>query len=386
MERVQNTEKLPVKLWLEDIEDGAMKQAINLAYHPSAFHHIVIMPDSHRGYGMPIGGVLATRDTVIPEAVGVDIGCGMCAIPTSIMTPDKAKLRRVMELVRERVPVGFSHHVERQSGMPSIVGIGGDIVDREYESATKQIGTLGGGNHFIELQMDEEGRMWVMIHSGSRNIGYQVAKHYKEVADTLCKKWYHNELVKQRLSFLPIDSDEGRSYLAEMKYCLEFAKANRALMLSRVLESIGEVFSNAEVITPAINKCHNFVELENHFGKNVWVHRKGATRAREGEMGIIPGSQGTASYIVSGRGERESFTSCSHGAGRVMSRKQAQRELSVVSEVAKLDAIGVIHSIRGKKDLDEAPSAYKNIDVVMENQKDLVEIVRKLTPLAVIKG
>lgn len=386
MEKVISTERLPIKLWLNDMEEGALKQAKNLANLPFAFKHIPIMPDSHQGYGMPIGSILATKGVVVPNAVGVDIGCGMCAMKTSITNINKDKLKKVLGEARKLIPLGFDWHKEPQdealmpSGYEEL-----PIVSRHYIKATKQVGSLGGGNHFIEIQKGSDGFVWLMIHSGSRNLGYNVAKYYNNAAIRLNEK-YHSQITKEmELAFLPIETVEAKNYLEEMNYCVEFALANRKLMMTRMVEAMKTVVGEFET-DDIINESHNFAAWENHFGENVLVHRKGATRAFENELGMIPGSQGTSSYIVKGLGHPESFNSCSHGAGRKLSRKAAQRELNLEKEIAMLDEKGVVHAIRGKKDLDEAPSSYKDIDVVMENQKDLAEIVVKLSPLAVLKG
>ncbi len=379
-------EKIPIKMWLEDIEDGALEQAKNLANLPFAFKHIAIMPDSHQGYGMPIGGVLATKDVIIPNAVGVDIGCGMCAIKTSLNDIDTETLKKIMGEIRKVVPVGFAHHQKKQSItlMPDLNYEDLSIIREQYQNALAQIGTLGGGNHFIEIQKGSDGYIWIMIHSGSRNLGKQVADYYNKLAIELNKKWQSQIPKEWELAFLPIKSEEGQAYIREMNYCVEFALANRRLMMNR----IKDIFTKETIceFDNIINIAHNYAQLENHFGQNVWVHRKGATLARKGTVGIIPGSQGTKSYIVEGLGNIESFTSCSHGAGRKMSRNKAEEDLNLEEEIKKLDEQGIIHAIRGKKDLDEAPSAYKDIDVVMENQKDLVKILVKLQPLGVIKG
>jgi tRNA-splicing ligase RtcB len=387
MKRVINTEKLPIKLWLDDLEGEALEQAKNLANLPFAFRHIAIMPDSHSGYGMPIGGVLATKGAVIPNAVGVDIGCGMCAIKTDIKEIPVKKLKKIIGTARELIPVGFNHHKEDQDGffMPDKPWEELHVVKQQFRAALKQIGTLGGGNHFIEIQKGSDGFIWVMIHSGSRNIGLKVANHYNEVAKKLNERYHSVVGPWMQLAFLPIETEEAIDYLDEMEYCVEFALASRRLMMERMIEAITEVlgsFSHEDII----NKAHNFATWEHHFGKNVMVHRKGATRAFNGELGMIPGSQGTKSYIVRGKGEKESFKSCSHGAGRKMGRKQAQRELDLKQEIDFLKRQGIVHGIRHQKDLDEAAGAYKDIDEVMKNQKDLVDIVVELQPLAVMKG
>lgn len=394
LKRVISTEKIPVKLWLDDLEAGAEAQARNVANLPFAFRHVAIMPDGHQGYGMPIGGVLATQGAVIPNAVGVDIGCGMCAVRTDLTEIDTESLKRIMGRIRTAIPVGFDHQKEAQDEalMPalfcSLAEFHGDPITRQqYRPALCQIGTLGGGNHFIEIQKGSDGHVWAMIHSGSRNIGLKVAKHYNELAVTLAEKWWSSIPKQWELAFLPFDSQEARAYLWEMQFCVEFALANRKLMMERVGQAFcQELGGSWPPASGIINIAHNYAAMENHFGSNVLVHRKGATRAREGEVGIIPGSQGTKSYIVRGKGNRESFESCSHGAGRRMGRKQACRELSLVDEAAKMDAQGIIHAVRAQGDLDEAPGAYKDIATVMANQEDLVDIVVELSPLGVIKA
>lgn len=388
--KIISTEKILIKMWLNDIENGALSQAKNLANLPFAFKHIAIMPDSHQGYGMPIGGVLATKGVIIPNAVGVDIGCGMCAVKTSLTELDTETLKHIMGEIRKVVPVGFNKHKEKQedSLMPEIGGTEIDlrnVIGREYNNALKSLGTLGGGNHFIEIQKGSDGYIWIMIHSGSRNLGKQVADHYNKIAIELNKKWYSSVDTKQELAFLPLDSEEGKAYIREMNYCVDFALANRKLMMENIKAIFDRSCSYPEY-DEMINIAHNYARMENHFGENVMVHRKGATLATEDTIGIIPGSQGTKSYIVKGKGNAESFNSCSHGAGRKMGRGQAQRDLNLEEEVKRLDDMGVVHAIRGVKDLDEASGAYKDIDEVMENQKDLVEVLVELTPLGVIKG
>ncbi|HUX61023.1 MAG TPA: RtcB family protein [Ignavibacteriaceae bacterium] len=389
MNRVVTTEKIPIKLWLNDIEDGAMNQAVNIAHLPFAFKHVAIMPDAHQGYGMPIGGVLATKGVIVPNAVGVDIGCGMCAVKTSLVNISKEHLKTIMGGIRKVVPVGFAHHDKDQDEklMPKdeIESDNSKIVCREYRNALRQIGTLGGGNHFIEIQRGNDGFIWVMIHSGSRNLGKQVADYYNKLAVKRNGEWHSVVPKEHELAFLPIQSYEAESYKKEMDYCVEFALANRKLMVENIKCCITDVIRNVEFYD-IINIAHNYAKYEHHFGTNVIIHRKGATSAKKGELGIIPGSQGTKSYIVRGLGNTESFMSCSHGAGRKMGRKQAQRELSLEDEIKKMNNIGVIHGLRNVADLDEAAGAYKDIDIVMANQKDLVEILIELIPLAVIKG
>lgn len=389
MKDVITSEQVPIKLWLDDIEEGALEQAKNLANLPFVFRHIAIMPDAHQGYGMPIGGVMATRNVVVPNAVGVDIGCGMCAVQTNLTSIDASSLKTILRRIRQAVPVGMRHHDMKQREWLNEYEkenfLDWSVIEREYLSSLRQLGTLGGGNHFIEIQKGDDGFIWLMLHSGSRNIGFKVAKHYNNLAVKANARWFSEVPEKHDLAFLPLDTADGQAYLKEMLACVQFAYENRRLMMERIQKCVRSVFSEAFFASP-INVAHNYAIIEHHFGKNVVVHRKGATYAGKDGLGIIPGSQGTSSYIVRGLGNPESFQSCSHGAGRKMGRKQAQRELNFEVEKKRLDDLGVIHGIQNQKDLDEAAGAYKDISEVMANQADLVEIIVELTPLAVIKG
>lgn len=372
--------------WCNNPEEGAIKQAMNISEHPWLVGNVCLMPDTHEGYGMPIGGVVALDNAICPNMVGVDIGCGMLAVRTSLKEISVDNLKSILGEIRSSIPVGFNHHKTAQShlifedhrwNLP--------ICGQEFESAKHQIGTLGGGNHFIEIQKGSDGFIWFMIHSGSRNLGYKVAKYYNDLANELCSRWKQDKIVKDQLAVLPIGTKEARDYINEMNLCLEFSNANRDHMSNFIKEAFNKVIGNVTYDEP-INIQHNYATLEHHYDRNVWVHRKGATLARENTVGIIPGSQGTSSYIVKGLGNEASLCSCSHGAGRRMSRSKAKQELNLKEEQEKLDKKGILHAIRGKNDLEEASSAYKDIDVVMEEQKDLVEILVKLEPLAVVKG
>ena len=379
---------IPIMMWADTIEKSALDQARSLASLPFAYHHIALMPDVHTGLGMPIGGVLATKGIVVPNAVGVDIGCGMCAIKTSLRVEniDRKHVMRVLELIRQTIPLGFDHHKELQD--ESLLPEGYDIdnlpcVKNLLTAARRQIGTLGGGNHFIEIQKSSEGEVWVMIHSGSRNVGKQVAERYGKIAKKLNKRWYSK--VIEGLEFLPIESPEGQNYWREMRWCVDFALCNRMVMMQRICEAFADVFPNVQ-FEPMINIAHNYAAWERFDEHDLIIHRKGATRAYKGEIGIIPGSQGAKSYIVEGLGNPDSFMSCSHGAGRLLGRRDACRRLDLMSEIAKMDAMGIIHSISEQRHLDEAPSAYKDIDKVMASQRDLVTPIVELSPIAVIKG
>ncbi|MDR1182000.1 MAG: RtcB family protein [Bacteroidales bacterium] len=390
MQKVISTERIPIKMWLDEPEEGSILQAKNLANLPFAFKQICLMPDTHQGYGMPIGGVLATQGVIIPNAVGVDIGCGMCAVKTSTIADSISKkdIKKIMSGIRELVPLGFEHHKERQdeSLMPQDFNLDElHVIKNQYLGALKQLGTLGGGNHFIELQRCNDSYLWIMIHSGSRNLGKQVADHYNKVARKMNELWFSSVNPKADLAFLPFQTDEAQKYYKEMRYCTGFAFANRRLMMERIQEAISSVVTHVEY-EPIINIAHNYAAFEEHFGEKVIIHRKGATSAKAGEIGIIPGSQGTKSYIVEGLGNPESFMSCSHGAGRALSRSAAIKTLNLKAEKRKLDELGIIHSVRNQSDLEEASSAYKDISQVMAFQSDLVKIRTELSPLAVIKG
>lgn len=384
MKKVISTEKHPIKLWLDDLEDGALQQAKNLANLQFVHKWVAIMPDAHQGYGMPIGAVMAARDVIVPNAVGVDIGCGMCAVRTSLQTLEKETVKKIMGSVRRTVPIGFGHHEEKQAwkGFDKAPDI--KIITAELHNAHFQLGTLGGGNHFIEIQKGSDGFVWAMVHSGSRNFGLKIAREYHEKAKQLCERW-RSDLPDTDLAFLPMDAKVAREYFCAMTFACEFARENRLRMIEAIKGSFAAEIPDI-TFDEVVSIHHNYAALETHYKKSVIVHRKGATSARIGEIGLVPGSQGSNSYIVRGLGNPESFMSCSHGAGRKMGRKQAQRDLDLTAEKKRLDDLGIIHAIRKKSDLDEAAGAYKDIGEVMENQKDLVEIVVELWPLGVIKA
>lgn len=380
-----------VKIWTNEVDENAINQITNLTTLPFLFHHLAIMPDVHAGKGMPIGGVLACEGAVIPNAVGVDIGCGMCAVKTNWSVeelPKEVIRKKIMKGIRERIPLGMDHHKEAQDAMYLPQGYDIDkmeIVKRRQNSILHEVGTLGGGNHFIELQKDEDGNLWIMIHSGSRNLEKQVGDYYNKIAASLNEKWHSVVSPEIHLPFLALDTKEFGMYWNEMKYCIDFALCNRKLMMMRIQEVIADCLKGIE-FEPMINIAHNYAAFEHHFGKDVIVHRKGATLAREGIIGIIPGSQGTASYIVEGLGNPESFCSCSHGAGRVLSRKAAIMKLNMAEEIAQLESKGIVLAIRSQNDMQEATGAYKDIDEVIANELDLVKVKTRLLPIAVIKG
>ena len=395
MQSIINSEKIPLYLWLDQLDAETLAQAKNLANLPCAFHHVALMADAHAGYGMPIGGVLATTGFVIPNGVGVDIGCGMQAVRTGLESVAPAELKTMLRSLRAAIPLGFQHHGKPRplelmpQPKPERKATALPVITQEFDNARHQIGTLGGGNHFIEIQQGSDGRIWLMVHSGSRNLGHKVASHYNQLAVAKAAKAAKSgkEAIPKawQLAALAVNSADGQSYLAEMTYCVAFAKANRGEMMRTVMDIVAETTGCQQFGSP-LDVAHNYAVKETHFNREVWVHRKGSTRAFAGEPGIIPGSQGSTSYVVRGLGHPDAFKSCSHGAGRVLGRKEAQRSLDLQAEIRKLEALQVLHTIRHRRDLDEAPGAYKEIQAVMDNQRDLVEIVVALRPLAVLKG
>lgn len=382
--------KVPIKSWCMNPEEGALAQARNLANLPFVYKWVALAPDAHAGYGMPIGGICLMKGVVSPNCTGSDIGCGMCSITTNIKKWDREILTEIMKEVRYGIPVGFGRHKEPKAveKLPEATNTS-SFCESLFEASLYQIGSLGGCNHFWELQKNEDGYLCVMIHSGSRNLGKQIADYHNKIAVALNEKYFSAVPTEWDLAFLPVDSSEGQAYINDMRYCVNYALANRTEMMNVTRQAFYKVFKAHDMkveFSNEINIAHNYAVMEHHYGEDVIVHRKGATSARLGETGIIPGSQGTKSYIVEGLGNKESFESCSHGAGRRMGRKEAQRTLNLQDEIKALDDKGIIHSVRVTENLDEAPSAYKDIDVVMEEQRDLVKIVHTLTPLAVIKG
>lgn len=379
---------IPIKGWCENPEESAMAQARNLSNLPFAFHHVALMPDCHTGFGMPIGGVLATKGVVIPFAIGLDIGCGMHAIKTNIKEIDPDTLKKIYNSILMDIPVGYHHHEKPcdDSLMPwrPYHDHVEEVCAAEYQSAKHQMGTLGGSNHFIELQKDTTGNIWIMIHSGSRNLGKKVCEHYHKIAIELNERWFSSVPTDWKLAFLPLDSEEGHAYWSEMQFCLKFANTSRQMMgfaVSRIMEE----FVPGCQRTAVYDVHHNYAEIENHYGKNVIIHRKGATKAYDGDICIIPGSQGTKSYMGFGKGNLESFMSCSHGAGRAMSRTKAKEMLDLEAEVKQMDDQGIIHGMKTRDDLDEAAGSYKSIDEVMLAQEDLVQVITELKPVLVVK-
>lgn len=390
--------RIPIKSWCEEVEDGALKQAENLAMHPALVRHVALMPDCHQGYGMPIGGVIAVKDAVIPSAVGVDIGCGMVAVETDIPAERLMEMsfrRMIQEKLKERIPVGDAvSHKEPQNwdGFEKYLDKNGQVANFANALDRKNLGTLGGGNHFIEIQKSDTGFVWLMIHSGSRNLGKRIEEFYHHRARALNER-FHVQLADPNLAFLPIQEPDGHNYFRDMQFALDYAQENRHRMMAVMKETIAGFIPETNFLRE-VNIHHNYAAFETHFGETLCIHRKGATSAKQDEIGIIPGSMGTASYIVRGLGNLDSFMSCSHGAGRCISRIAACTNLSV--EECDSAMTGIVceqwkpyrkyGKHKGYLDLSEAPQAYKSIEDVIDSERDLVTPLVRLTPLAVLKG
>lgn len=380
------TERLPIKVWSDELaeDDSVFEQARNLANHPIARKWIGLMPDFHVGYGMPIGGVLATEGGVVPNAVGVDIGCGMIAARTDLAADDvsRDRLQTLRLAIHARVPVGQKHHARARAMPGDLVADAADlrIVGAEIERAATQIGTLGSGNHFIEIQRDDAGRVWLMLHSGSRNVGLRVCNQYHGIAKALVAS-DGLDVPDIDLAYLPDTMLAYGEYLAEMRWCMKFAEANRAAMFDAVCDAFAEVLGGVPQIDVRFDTHHNFAQIERHFGADLLIHRKGAVRA-EGLV-TIPGSMGTASYIGEGLMAAESFETCSHGAGRALGRKEANRVIGHEQAVESMQH--VVYGVR-TGEYDEMPACYKNIESVMAHQAELVRPVHRLMPMAVVKG
>jgi tRNA-splicing ligase RtcB len=387
---------VPVRIWTDDIDDASRHQLANIAALPIVHHHVAAMPDVHLGIGATIGSVIATRGAIIPAAVGVDIGCGMvaCRLSLDARQLDERALQRIFDQISRDVPVGRAQHADDRAPV---------MAARPFEARLKaltkrhpqllksfgkfskwvnQIGTLGGGNHFIEVCLDEADRVWVMLHSGSRGIGNALATYFIDLARQDAER-HSIHLPDRDLAYFREGSVHFDDYVEAVHWAQEYAFANRECMLDLVLAALTRHLPPFTVAGEVVNCHHNYVAREHHYGADVWVTRKGAIRARAGDPGIVPGSMGARSYIVRGRGNPESFTSSAHGAGRRMSRNEAMRRFS--EGELRAQTAGVLC----RKDsgvLDEIPGAYKDIDVVMANQDDLTEIVHTLKQVVCIKG
>ena len=384
--------RIPVHVWTNDVDQNSQQQLRNTASLPCVFHHVAAMPDAHFGMGATVGSVVATKNAVIPAAVGVDIGCGMMAVKLPFMAshlPDS--LKELRSEIEWSVPVGFNWHkdpvpeanawwnAEEFSQIPT------SLHDRQGK-ALRQLGTLGGGNHFVEVCLDKDQCVWVMLHSGSRGIGNEIATYHIHEAQGLFGESL-KDLADRDLAWLAEGTPEFAAYWRDLQWAQGYALQNREIMMARTLRAVAKVllFDWRTPITPLfqVNCHHNYAEREDHYGESVIVTRKGAVRAREGDYGIIPGSMGARSFIVKGRGNPESFSSCSHGAGRAMSRTQAKKQFTTE------DLIAQTKGVECRKDqgvVDEIPGAYKSIDEVMANQSDLVEIIAELKQVVCIKG
>jgi tRNA-splicing ligase RtcB (3'-phosphate/5'-hydroxy nucleic acid ligase) len=388
--------RIPVKVFTDDLEPHARAQLLNVAQLPIVFGHVAAMPDVHAGIGATVGSVIPTRRAIIPAAVGVDIGCGMNAVRLSLEAdrlPDG--LSRVRAAIERAVPVGFDEHRESDSRRGACAPLARRLetivrkhpkiakMQRDHENKwVRQMGSLGGGNHFIEVCLDESGRVWVMLHSGSRGAGNCIGRYFiAQAREAMHKRDAH--LPDRDLAWLEEGSMDFEDYVEAVGWAQDYALANRHEMMELILNALRRELPEFDTTDEAINCHHNYVQEERHAGERVYVTRKGAISAREGELGIIPGSMGARSYIVRGKGNPESFCSCAHGAGRRMSRAEAKRRFS------RADLEEQTRGVECRKDkgvLDEIPGAYKDIDRVMADQTDLVEIVHTLKQVVCVKG
>jgi tRNA-splicing ligase RtcB len=387
---------VPVKVYTGEIEPAARAQLVNLSRLPIVHHHVAAMPDVHLGIGATVGSVIPTLRAIIPAAVGVDIGCGMMAARLSLSADelDEASLRKVFNQVSRDVPLGHAQHNDRgvrdhaakpfQKTLKRILERHPGIEKRKGKTTSwvHQLGTLGGGNHFIELCLDEAGRAWVMLHSGSRGIGNAIGSYFIELARRDAER-ISLSLPDKDLAYFAEGAEHFKDYVEAVGWAQDYARANREQMMQIVLDAMHRHLPPFEVTDEAVNCHHNYVERERHFGEDVWLTRKGAIRARSGELGIIPGSMGARSHIVRGKGAAQSFHSCAHGAGRRMSRNAAQKAFKVEDLVRQTEGV-VCRKDKGV--LDEIPGAYKDIDEVMANQSDLVEVVHTLKQVLCVKG
>ena len=391
-----STGLVPVKIYTSDVEASAWKQLTELGQLDIVYGHVAAMPDVHTGIGSTVGAVIPTRDAIIPAAVGVDIGCGMNAVRLSLdaaQLPDD--LRLIRAAIESAVPVGFSAHHQPVVSAGELKHLGHGLerifdrhpqLQRMQKNADRiwalQLGTLGGGNHFIELCLDESQHLWVMLHSGSRGVGNAIGRYFIELARKDMER-QHKRLPNRDLAYLKEGSEYFDDYVEAVHWAQDYALANRREMMRLVLEAVSPHLPPFQCTSEAINCHHNYVAIEQHGGETLYITRKGAIRAGLGELGIIPGSMGARSFIVRGKGNEESWCSCAHGAGRRMSRSEAKRRFS------RSDLEAQTAGVECRKDkgvVDEIPGAYKDIDIVMANQSDLVEIVHTLKQVVCVKG
>lgn len=383
-------------IWTDDVDERSKQQLANIASLPFIHHHVAAMPDVHVGRGATIGSVIATHKAIIPAAVGVDIGCGMVACRLSLTANelDEKLLRTVYGQISRDVPVGRAEHSSARALVDAAQPFEPRLTAmtqrhpqllkkfRRLSTWINQMGTLGSGNHFIEVCLDEADQVWVMLHSGSRGIGNALASYFIELArQDMERQMAH--LPDDDLAYFPEGSSHFNDYVEAVTWAQEYAMQNRRSMIDLVLAALARHLPPFVVTSEVVNCHHNYVTVEHHYGADVFVTRKGAIRAREGDMGIIPGSMGARSYIVRGKGNPESFNSCAHGAGRRMSRTAAEKQFTKEDLVRQTE--GVICR-KDKNVIDEIPGAYKDIDVVMANQTDLVEVIHTLKQLVCVKG
>lgn len=378
---------VPVKIWTDDVEVEAEKQLLNVARLPFMFKHVACMPDVHAGVGATIGSVVATQGAVVPAAVGVDIGCGMIAAKVrDLRGEDLGNLIHLRHSIERSIPVGFNDNKTVTDEAAKWDGWGAwDSLSQRHnlQKAQAQLGSLGGGNHFIEVCLDTNGEVWVVLHSGSRGIGNKLAQGHIEKAKGLMKSMFIS-LPDPDLAYFATDTPEFKAYMNDLLWAQDYALENREEMMRRVLKDLRFHLKRETLeVETKVNCHHNFAKMEHHYGSNVLVTRKGAVRAQVGDMGVIPGSMGTRSYIVRGLGNPESFNSCSHGAGRRMSRTKARNTFT------KEDLVAQTAGVECRKDvavIDEIPEAYKSIEQVMANQSDLVEVVAEIKQVLCVKG
>jgi len=381
---------VPVKIWTDDVEEEAELQLLQLASMPFVFKHVAVMPDVHVGRGSTIGTVYVSKDVIIPAAVGVDIGCGMAALQTPFLLERlEGRLAELRHSIERSVPVGFHEHKElvRQTeeweGWSDFENLA-PSVQNLFRKAQHQHGTLGGGNHFIEICYDKEERVWILLHSGSRHIGKTLADVHIDVAEELMKL-HDIKLPHRDFSYLRVGTRECVQYFHDVSWAQAYALKNREIMLELIMRDVAYVLNGGSPFVPTktVNCHHNYVARESHYGENVWVTRKGAIRAEKGDEGIVPGSMGSKSYIVRGLGNPESFNSASHGAGRRMSRTRAK---SVFTTGDMEEQTAGVECRKDKGVIDEIPKAYKDIDTVIDNERDLVEPVATLKQVICVKG
>jgi tRNA-splicing ligase RtcB (3'-phosphate/5'-hydroxy nucleic acid ligase) len=389
--RVLQPGRVPILSWVPDLERGALEQATNLSNLPFTIRHVALMPDAHMGYGMPIGGVLFADRTVVPYAIGVDIGCGVALVETdlTVETLSRRELTRTLETIAAGVPVGTAsqrHPVSRPGAEEEIgVPLPDSIEDAWFARAVNQLGTLGSGNHFLELQRDPAGQVFVMLHSGSRSLGKTICDAFHQRALAYVRT-AGLPLPHRELAYLPDDIPEHHAYWSAMDFALRFAEVNRSRMLD-VVERAFAAHTQATRFDRVVDIHHNDAAREQHFGVTGLVHRKGAVRAGAGDIVLIPGSMSTASYVGEGLGDPDAFETCQHGAGRAMSRTAARTSKTSATVYAEMSALGVeLHAGDPRTIAEEAAFAYKDIELVMAASASLVRPIRRLTPLGVVKG